>query len=312
MRQINQKVQLILDIISENNQLQQLVEYYIADMEGRFNALTSEQQGDSEVIDARKGEVSLRLKIDDIDNVMWLHKQEFMPHGINNAGFHNCIYRGKNLGNEVTQEQYNNIDNGSFEDMYVGDYWTRNSKNFRIAAFNYHYNTGDTALTKNHITLIPDTNLYTHKMNTDNTTVGGYTGSLMYTDGLDSAKDIINAAFPDHVLKHRAYLSNAVTNGNASAGTWVDSEIELMNEIMVYGSIINGHATYGLHNIGVHKTQLPLFALRPDFANIRTSYWLRDVSSASYFAFVSSSGYAYYNYASVAYGVRPAFSIYKS
>jgi hypothetical protein len=39
----------------------------ISDVEERFNRLTIEQQQDAEVIDARKGKDSLRLKIDDID-----------------------------------------------------------------------------------------------------------------------------------------------------------------------------------------------------------------------------------------------------
>ena len=40
------------------------------EIESRFNALTSGQQEDSEVIDARKGFASLRLKVDDNDNLI--------------------------------------------------------------------------------------------------------------------------------------------------------------------------------------------------------------------------------------------------
>jgi len=72
---------------------------------------------------------------------------------------------------------------------------------------------------------------------------------------------------------------------------------------------VNGHAIYGLYNIGVEKSQLPLFALRPDIANIRANYWLRDVCSASHFAFAYANGNAGYHGASNSYGVRPAFSI---
>lgn len=39
----------------------------IADLEKRFNDLTSEQQQDAEVIDARKGKPSLKAKMDDVD-----------------------------------------------------------------------------------------------------------------------------------------------------------------------------------------------------------------------------------------------------
>lgn len=237
------------------------------------------------------------------------HKSDFMPHGVDNAGFRNSIYRGKNLGTSVTTEQYNNIANGTFKDLYIGDYWTINGTKYLIAAFNYYYNAGDTALTQNHVTLVPESTMYNHEMNDIDTTDGGYVGSKMYTEGLDQAKNTIATDFSGHVVNHRKYLCNAVTDGEASAGAWMDSEVELMNEIMVCGSVVNGHAIYGLYNVGIEKTQLPLFALRPDIANIRDKYWLRDVSSAKIFASVHDNGLAGRGGASTSRGVRPVFSI---
>lgn len=241
-------------------------------------------------------------KIDD-------HMSAFMAHGESGAGFHNSIFRGKSLGSAVTPEQYAAISGGTFDDLYIGDYWTIDGVTYRIAAFNYFYNCGDTALTQNHITIVPDKALYTHKMNNTSITTGGYIGSKMYREGLDTAKTTIKNAFSGHVVKHRQYLCNAVTGGEASAGDWVDSEVELMNEVMVYGSVVNGHATYGLHNVGVCKSQLPLFTYRHDLIGSRQYYWLRDVASASTFAFVHAAGYALPHAASQASGVRPAFSI---
>ena len=59
------------------------------------------------------------------------------------AGFHNSIYRGKSLGTSVSPEQYLAIANGSFDDMFVGDYWTVDGVLYRIAAFDYHLGKGD-------------------------------------------------------------------------------------------------------------------------------------------------------------------------
>ena len=42
----------------------------------------------------------------------------------NNAGAHNAIYRGKSLGSTVTTAQYSAINAGTFDDLYIGDYWT--------------------------------------------------------------------------------------------------------------------------------------------------------------------------------------------
>ena len=38
-------------------------------------------------------------------------------------GAHSSFFRGKYLGDHVTEEQFAHIADGSFEDLYVGDYW---------------------------------------------------------------------------------------------------------------------------------------------------------------------------------------------
>ena len=241
----------------------------------------------------------------------------------NNAGAHNAIYRGKNLGTSVTAAQYAAISAGTFDDMYIGDYWVINGVNWRIAAFDYYLKCGDTSCTKHHVVIVPDTCLYTAQMHntssgayesgaTANTTAGGYVGSDMYKTNLEQAKTTIKAAFSGHVLSHRVYLTNAVTEGHPSAGAWCDSEVELMNEQMVYGGsifmpIANGSTVYT--NYRVEKSQLPLFALNPSWIAIRATYWLRDVVTASYFALVYDHGRANCHSASYPLGVRPAFCI---
>lgn len=237
------------------------------------------------------------------------HLADYASLFIDNPDAKNSIYRGKYLGDTVTAEQYTAISSGTFTDLYIGDYWTIGDVNWRIAAFNYYRNTGDTNVPGNHIVVVPDQLLYSHVMNDTNTTEGGYTGSKMYTEGLEEAKTIINNAFPGHVLTFRAYLCNAVSNGEASAGGWFDSTVDLMNEIMVYGSVVNGAATYGLYNIGSEKSQLPLFRLAPRFINTRYRYWLRDVVSDTSFACVYASGSASYVTATAPYDVRPRFLI---
>ena len=235
------------------------------------------------------------------------HKRLFLPHGVDGAGFHNSIYRGKFLGNEVTSEQWDRIADGTFRDMYIGDYWTINGTTYLIAAFNYYLNTGDTNLTKNHVTLVPAGRLYLYRMNSTSTTEGGYVGSEMYISGLDQAKTKIHADFSGHVITHRRYLCNAVANGQASAGAWFDSDVELMNEVMAFGSVANGKG--GEYNIGIEKSQLPLFALRPDLLHIREGWWLRDVASATSFVIVRNWAHTTVYEASFSLCVRPVFSI---
>lgn len=240
----------------------------------------------------------------------------------NNAGAHNAIYRGKSLGSTVTTAQYAAIKAGTFDDLYIGDYWTIGGVNYRIAAFDYYLNSGDTSCTTHHVVIVPDTCLYNAQMhNTSsggyeggaaNTTTGGYVGSDMYKSNLEQAKTTIKSAFSGHVLKHRIYLTNAVANGRASDGAWCDSEVDLMCEQMVYGSGIFSPVSDGSNvpaNYRVEKSQLPLFQHEPSRICNRATWWLRDVITASYFALVNLYGNADYSGASNSFGVRPAFCI---
>ena len=240
----------------------------------------------------------------------------------NNAGAHNAIYRGKSLGSTVTTAQYAAIKAGTFDDLYIGDYWTIGGVNYRIAAFDYYLNNGDTNCTTHHVVIVPDTCLYNAQMhNTSsggwesgaaNTTAGGYVGSDMYKSNLEQAKTTIKSAFSGHVLKHRIYLTNAVANGRASGGAWCDSEVDLMCEQMVYGSGIFSPVSDGSNvpaNYRVEKSQLPLFQHEPSRICNRATWWLRDVITASDFANVGNDGHATYGDASLSLGVRPAFCI---
>lgn len=229
--------------------------------------------------------------------------------GASNTGAHNAIYRGKSLGTSVTSAQYAAIAAGTFDDLYIGDYWTIGNVIYRIAAFDYYLYCGDTSCTTHHIVVVPDTCLYNAVMNNSNTTAGGYAGSVMHTTNLTQAKNTIKAAFNGHVLKHRVYLTNAVTNGRPSAGAWYDSEVDLMNEQMAYGGPIFMPMPYGdagASNYRVEKSQLPLFALAPMHIPVpASSYWLRDVANAIYFAALGNGGVTTCGGANTSYGVRP-------
>ena len=151
-------------------------------------------------------------------------------------------------------------------------------------------------------------------MNDTNITVGGWTGSKMFTEGLTAARATINTDFAGHVVTLRKYLCNAVTDGKASAAAWTDVDIDLMNEIMVYGTITCGESVQGSlnRNVGTEKSQLALFQHQPDLINKRShSIWLKDVVSAADFALVSNRGIANASNASYADGVLPVFSIKK-
>lgn len=241
----------------------------------------------------------LQADIDSVRNVL-----------ADGAAAHNCIYRGKNLGTSVTAEQYAAISSGKFTDLYIGDYWVINGVTYRIAAFDYYYNCGDTNFTKHHVVIVPDTSLYKAQMNTSNVTTGGYTGSAMYKSNLAQAKTTIKAAFGStHVLTKRELLTNAVNGNTPSGWAWFDSDVELMNEVQAYGSVAWGAHDGNGYNVASGDGQFPLFMFDRTKLHNREDYWLRDVVSATVFSLVLYFGHAFCTGASYSLGVRPAFCI---
>ena len=275
-----------------------------ADLEAILSVTGTEQMlihdgNGVKVITVKNLHKGLQADIDSVRNVL-----------ADGAAAYNCIYRGKNLGTSVTAEQYAAISSGKFTDLYIGDYWVIKGVTYRIAAFDYYYNCGDTNFTKHHVVIVPDKSLYKAQMNTSNVTTGGYTGSAMYKSNLAQAKTTIKAAFGSaHVLTKRELLTNAVNGNTPSGWAWFDSDVELMNEVQVYGSVAWGAHDGNGYNVASGDGQFPLFMFDRTKLHNREDYWLRDVSSATLFSRVSASGYADYGSASYSFGVRPAFCI---
>ena len=123
--------------------------------------------------------------------------------GLVSAINHRNVYRGKNLGSSVTAVQKAAIQNGTFDDLFIGDYWVIGGVTWVIADMDYFLRCGNTDFTKHHLVIVPAASLYEDKMNATDTTDGGYMGSVMYKTGLNNAKAKFNAAFGDMLLTHR-------------------------------------------------------------------------------------------------------------
>ena len=250
---------------------------------------------------------------------------------INNAGFHNSIFRGKDITSYLTDGSlYTRISNGTFEDLFVGDYIIKNNITWRIAGFDLYLHKGDIELTQHHAIIVPDKRLTDCRMKASDTTVNGYRNS----SGCDyTMTEVLNTyitpVFGNHVIEIRNLLTRGINetgynrygtnSGCSNEVRWYSRKVDLMNEVQVFGSIIWSSSGY---DIGSDNCQLPLFRLAPEFIADRsyenlhqdenpelTWYWLRDIASASSYAGVdtygNSSGYP----ASKAAGVRPYFYI---
>ena len=257
-----------------------------------------------------------------VEHAGWLDGlQELFDHfGIAGAGLANSIFVDETVPDTILADKAAEITAGTFEGLWVGQHIDDGNQKYRFADFDYFLHCGDMETTKHHILTVPDKCLYTAQMNTSNVTTGAYVGSAMYTANLDAAINTIKTKFgTSHLLTHREYLKNAVTNGYESGGGWYDRIADLMTEEMVYGGKEFKNIIAGTNiptNYTISNSQLALFRLckalirsRLLSDNSRIWYWLRDVVNAASFALVATIGYCDCTSASGAGGVRPAFHL---
>lgn len=228
------------------------------------------------------------------------------------------LWRGKDLGDHVTDAQWAEIKAGTFNDLFVGDYWIINDIVWRIMDIDYWLNLGAPACTKHHLIIMPDNRLAQGAMNDTDTTSTGYINSKMNKSNLDSSVIIINNAFGDnHILGHSEYLIDSSQNGIPYSGNWYnEAKILLPSEIMIFGSYIftpGSDGSISPNRKTINTSQLAGMSLHPPLINglsNRVSYWLRDVVNNTDFAYVNATGSPDRGGASLAgLGIRPVFGI---
>ena len=258
---------------------------------------------------------------------------DLVPDG---AANHRNFYRGKDLTAAFNNGTLSaNIANGTFRDIFPGDYITKSitvprilkadgtteyiaqktyTVKFIIADLDVWLNRGDTATTAHHVAIVPQSVVFNSCMNETNVTTGGYLGSFMNTNVMPAfATGLQNAFGASHLISFRIGLSNGVTTTTASAshpywtgtsnwwGAWTSEICCLMSEGMVYGQSPN-------HSAAMDETmcgQFAAFRLNSNLVYNRQNYWLSDVVSSAIFAIVLGNGVADAHNASHSLGVRP-------
>ena len=239
---------------------------------------------------------------------------------------HNAMWGGRNITAAFDAGTVStNIANGTFKDIFPGDYITKSvtisgttyTVNWVVADCDYWWHKGDqnNGMETHHVVIVPQAPIFNANMNATNTTEGGYAGSRMYTETIPAcATGIVSAFGSDHILTFRDAITNSVDTSHVSSGIpqfigtpgwfgeWVSVRCNLMSEKMVYGAPI---CAAGAMDNTMATRQMSAFRLSETLINTRQYWWLRDVVSSAYFAFVYGNGGASANAASAVYGVRP-------
>ena len=225
------------------------------------------------------------------------------------------VYRGSDISAmEANGTLYTNIANGTFKDVFVGDYFRKSINGtdyvLRIAALDYYYGFGDTAFNTHHAVIVPDATFGTAQMNSSDVVTGGYVGTKMRTETLQTWLSYLKTAFGSHLLTPRCLYDNKCDDSSYNGAAFYDGPLELMTEEQVYGARQQGITNHsGWCYPGVDYAQFPLFALDHSRICNRSGWWLRSVISSKNFAFVGGTGNAYSDGASTSHGVRPRFLI---
>lgn len=218
---------------------------------------------------------------------------------------HRMVFRGKNLGTSLTSDQLTAIQNGTFTDLWIGDYWVINGVTWRIADFDYWYYKVHPRVIGHHAVIMPDANIVTGKMNLTATTSGGYFGSYGRANGLVAAKTIAEAAFGSSRILATSQMLQVASTFYDGSSQWKACSVELPSSGMIYGY----HPTRSASD---SVTQLALCMIAPQYsiASGHDTSWLRDVSDSECFVAAGGQGdLAVTLWASDTCGMRPVFPI---
>lgn len=250
---------------------------------------------------------------------------------------HNNIFRGDDLFAKgyTIDDICAMISDGSFSDIYIGDYFTLSGSienvpcfveqtgddgtktlvestqtvtyntKFRIAGLDTYLNTGDKAFTQHHAVIVPDKAIGNNRMNSTNVTTGGYVGSFMFTSVLPVYNAHFDIKLNNHLLTHREYLTVSVSGNSANKCTWTDVKFNLMSEPEIYGCSVRG----GVLDVGSNYRLFPLFRISPTYISNSVWRWLRAIYMSTNFAYISGSGVAGGGSASTSLGICPCFCI---
>ena len=209
-----------------------------------------------------------------------------------NSAIHNSIARGANLGDTFTSAQWNAINNGTFKDLYLGDYWTLPSgKTPFIAGFNYNTTFWDPNLGT--ITLMVQAN---GAFNDEETEGNVYAESKWFTDTRVSVIEELEAFFGEsRIERYRIVVPVAYSGEAPTTYAVVDSKLH----IPPY-SMITGISPYHIKNpISWQGTpqpnywgQLPIF--RQGKPTISFMTYVADTSATKWLSirFKDGKGYA--------------------
>ena len=245
---------------------------------------------------------------------------------------HKEIFRGKSLGATFTTAQKEAIENGSFHDLWLGDYWESGDTKYRIVDFNY-YNKyffaarpQEATTMPNHLVVMPDGPIVedTVKINSALTSTSYANWSFRTSSEFGTTTSTIISFFgSDNFVTFYDYYPAAVEWASNGTIPYVDvrhnleMKIELPSVEMMLGSNFTAAPASAYSNT---KPQFSLMSKCPEYINAVTgdfpfatrtiawSLWSKS-ADAMYICTIGSAGGNYIQASTDLLYIRPYFCV---
>lgn len=214
-----------------------------------------------------------------------------MPYTNHNSGF-----RGKNLGTTFTAEQKAAIADGSFNDLYVGDYWTFDETVWRIIDIDTFFKFGYPKTNTHHVVIMPDTSLTSSAWGS-----GYFPNSTIATT-------VIPQLVSDFENTVGTYLINQAYINIGADTNWVQYKMMLPCLSNIFGHCELRESPISTNSHPFMQSQFALFRYIRNFINQQdnVNVWTTDYNSnLNANLVVDLNGYYCYNGLSTVNGIRP-------
>lgn len=197
---------------------------------------------------------------------------------------HRNTFRGKNLGSSLTDDQLEEIQNGTFNDLYVGDYWTINGHNWRIIDIDSMLNSANMdnsyLTTNHHLVIMPDYPIYSTQAYTGEQWKSGYVGTTLYNSTKTTGLNLIENAFgEDNIIGFKTLLINGIDDSGKFTSYTYDTVKCCVPSYYDLGVITPSYDNYRKYYLNqLYIGQFSLFRLNPKYIAIDDfEYWLSDM-----------------------------------
>lgn len=207
---------------------------------------------------------------------------------------HNGGIRGNDLGSSYTAEQKAAIAAGTFEDIYVGDYWTFGGTVWRVADIDTFYQHGDPRCTEHHVVIMPDEALFN----------SGFDASLYGNDSIATTK------LPTEAASLEAIIGSYLIDKKYMAHKDSSSYYQWVSYKMMTPSFHNFLGAYDMEDAPTdparQSQQFALFRYAPWFINtvVGVNFWCVDRYSSNAARVTHTRICDWQPYTNV-YGIRP-------